>query len=142
MPQTSIHLRVAFADTDASGRIHFTAMLRYMDVAEHTLMRELGFPHARTFSDIEFPRVHVSCDFQRAIGYDDELTLNAVVTQVGRRSWSVSFTSYFTHELEEQGTVAKSATSGKLTMVAVDTKTGRSVSIPDELRAALAADLK
>jgi acyl-CoA thioester hydrolase len=33
-------LRVNWIDTDASGRIHYTAALRYFEVAEHGLMRE------------------------------------------------------------------------------------------------------
>jgi acyl-CoA thioester hydrolase len=141
MPQHSIQIRVPFVDTDPSGRIHFTAMMRYMDIAEHELTRALGFPHATAFPDMGFPRVHVSCDYHRAIGYDDELTLNAAITHVGRSSWSVAFTAYFTRELEDQGASAKSVAAGKLTVVAIDKNTGRSTRIPDELRAALASEL-
>ena len=32
---------VSFVDTDASGRIHYTAGLRYFERAEEGLMREL-----------------------------------------------------------------------------------------------------
>ena len=35
-------VRVAFVDTDASGRIHFTAMLRYFEAAEQEFLRSLG----------------------------------------------------------------------------------------------------
>ncbi len=63
MPHTHIQIRVPFADVDKSGRIHFTAMLRYMDIAEHELVRTLGFPRATTFPDTEFPRVHVDHRF-------------------------------------------------------------------------------
>jgi acyl-CoA thioester hydrolase len=142
MPQISIQIRVPFVDTDPSGRIHFTAMLRYMDIAEHELVRALGFPHATAFPDIKFPRVHVSCDYRRAICYDDELTVEARVAHVGRSSWSAAFTAYFTHELKELGPLAsKSVAAGQLTIVAIDKKTERATPLPDELRTALTADL-
>ena len=35
MPQTSITIHVPFHDVDSTGRIHFTAIFRYMEIAEH-----------------------------------------------------------------------------------------------------------
>ena len=43
MPNFTHRVRVAFPDTDASGRIHFTAMLRYFESAEIEFLRALGF---------------------------------------------------------------------------------------------------
>ncbi|HZR41888.1 MAG TPA: thioesterase family protein [Ktedonobacteraceae bacterium] len=141
MPQTSIQIRVPFIDTDPSGRIHFTAMFRYMDIAEHELMRSLGFPRATSFPDIEFPRVHVSCDYRRAVCYDDELTIEARIDHVGRSSWSVVFTAYYTSEFKELGPdESKSVATGKVTIVAMDKETERARTLPDELRAVLVAD--
>jgi acyl-CoA thioester hydrolase len=143
MPSNSIQIRVPFADVDKSGRIHFTAMLRYMDIAEHELMRALGFPRATAFPDLEFPRVHVSCDYHRAICYDDVLTLEAHITHVGRSSWSAAFTTYYTRELEDLGPAAsKSVATGQLTIVAIDKQTERATPLPDELRTALVTQLR
>ncbi|MBO0783406.1 MAG: acyl-CoA thioesterase [Ktedonobacteraceae bacterium] len=136
MPQVRIQVRVPFVDVDSSGRIHFTAMLRYMEIAEHELVRSLGFPRTTTFLDIGFPRVHVSCDYHRAIGYDDELTVEATVERVGRSSWTVAFTAYFTQELNAQEP-AESTATGRMTIVAIDKTTERARPIPEELRAAL-----
>jgi YbgC/YbaW family acyl-CoA thioester hydrolase len=141
MSHISIQVRVPFPDVDSSERIHFTAMLRYMELAEHELVRSLGFPRATTFKDIAFPRVHVSCDYLRAIGFDDELTIDAHVEHVGRSSWTVAFTARFTAEIDketQQG--GEIAARGKMTIVAVDPQTGHARALPDELRAALAAD--
>lgn len=143
MSSHSIQIRVPFADVDKSGRIHFTAMLRYMDIAEHELMRALGFPRATSFPNLEFPRVHVSCDYHRAICYDDVLTLEAQITHVGRSSWSVTFTAYYTRELEDLGpTASKSVAAGQLTIVAIDKQTERATPLPDELRRILVTHLK
>jgi acyl-CoA thioester hydrolase len=141
--QHSIQVRVPFADIDLSGRIHFSAMMRYMDVAEHELMRTLGLPRVTTFPELEFPRVHASCDYHRAISYNDDLTIISQIVRVGRSSWTVSFTSFYSHELTELGPEAsKPATSGQLIIVAIDKQTGRATPLPDELRAVLVAQLE
>lgn len=136
--QHSIQVRVPFADIDLSGRIHFSAMMRYMDIAEHDLMRSLGLPRVTTFPELEFPRVHASCDYRRAISYNDDLTITSRIIRVGRSSWTVSFTSFYSHELAELGPAAsKPATSGQLVIVAIDKQSGRATPLPDELRTVL-----
>ena len=37
-----VRARVAWVDTDAGGRIHFTAVFRWAELAETALRRELG----------------------------------------------------------------------------------------------------
>jgi acyl-CoA thioester hydrolase len=141
MPQASIQVRVPFSDVDSSQRIHFTAMLRYMEIAEHELARSLGFPYAITQKTLVFPRVHVECDYLRGISYDDELTIEAHVEQVGQSSWTVAFQAYFTEEIKQSGLAeGKPAARGRMTMVAMDPASGRARSLPDELRAALTRD--
>lgn len=141
MPQISIQVRVPFSDVDSSQRIHFTAMLRYMEIAEHELVRSLGFPRATTLQDIAFPRVHVECDYLRAISFDDELTIVARVEHVGHSSWTVAFQAYFTEEIKKlEQEENKPAARGKMTIVAMDPQAGRARSLPDELRDALMHD--
>ena len=139
MPETSISVRVPFHDVDSTGRIHFTAMFRYMEIAEHELRRSIGFPQATSFPHIAFPRVHVSCDFRGAIRYDDELLIEARVVRVGRSSWTVTFIARVKREgrIEEQEGRSAIAAEGQMTMVAMDTTTERAISLPEELRAAL-----
>ncbi len=137
MPQTSIAIRVPFHDVDSTGRIHFTAMLRYMEIAEHELRRSIGFPQATSFTDIVFPRVRVVCDFRGAIRYDDELTIEARVDSVGRSSWTVAFRARITARNEEQKELSPSVAEGQMTMVAMDASTEQAVPLPDELRSAL-----
>jgi acyl-CoA thioester hydrolase len=78
-------LRVAFIDTDLSGRIHYTAAMRYFEAAEHGLMREVyaeigGEPRGN------LPRVHVEADFREALGFDEEIDCRATVLKIGRTS--------------------------------------------------------
>ena len=140
MAQTSIRIRVPFHDVDSTGRIHFTAMFRYMEIAEHELRRSIGFPQATSFPDIAFPRVHVACDFRGAVRYDDEVTIDAIVERVGRSSWTVAFTARVTVEAgnKEQNEMSPIAAEGRMTMVAMDPKTERALPLPGDLRSALA----
>ena len=87
MPRATAHIRVPFVDVDSSDRIHFTAVMRYWEVAEHELMRGLGLPYSKALREVAFPRVHVSADFRGAILFDDLLDVEARVASVGRTSW-------------------------------------------------------
>lgn len=130
MPIARIRVRVPFVDVDSSMRIHYTAFLRYMEVAEHALMRSIGFPYATSLQSLAFPRVHLECDFQGAIRYDDELDVTAHVERVGNSSWTVAFAAYAPN-------AAQTLATGKMTIVAMDPIAERATTLPDELRAAL-----
>jgi len=140
MAQTSIRIRVPFHDVDSTGRIHFTAMFRYREIAEHELRRSIGFPQATSFPDIAFPRVHVACDFRGAVRYDDEVTIEARVDRVGHRSWTVAFIARVAEEAgnKEQKKMSPIVAKGQMTMVVMDPKTERAIPLPDDLRSALA----
>lgn len=141
MSQISIQVRVPFVDVDSSRRIHFTAMLRYMELAEHELVRSFGLPRTTLFDEIGFPRVHVECDYIGAIAFDDKLTIEARVEHVGRTSWTVAFTAHLIeHAGKETQKEDEIVARGKMTIVALDQKTEQARPLPDELRAALLAD--
>ena len=133
MPSATVHVRVPFVDVDSSLRIHFTAMFRYMEVAEHELMRALGLPYATALQSLAFPRVHLDCDFHRAIAYDDELDVTATVERVGGSSWTVLFTALPSGAEPTAPTLAV----GHMTIVAMDSATERATALPDDLRRAL-----
>jgi acyl-CoA thioester hydrolase len=77
--------QVAWVDTDASGRIHFTAAFLWAEAAEHDLLRSLG----HSFHD-GFPRVDVQASYRAALRFDDDFELSLGVDKVGRTS--VSYT--------------------------------------------------
>jgi YbgC/YbaW family acyl-CoA thioester hydrolase len=133
MPSETLRIRVAYADVDSSQRIHYTAMLRYFERAEHELMRAVGLPYATTLVEYAFPRVHVECDFRRAIRYDDLLDVEVSVERVGRSSWTLRFEARQVPE----GVVAA---EGRIVAVAMDPATGRPIPVPMALRAAFAAE--
>ena len=83
MPQApfSWQLRVRFSDTDASGRIHYTSMLRFFEAAEVEFLRRLGIEYASIENEhTGYPRVHVECTYTGAVQDDDVVD--------GRLAWS------------------------------------------------------
>ena len=155
-PQATARIRVPFVDIDSSQRIHFTALFRYFEVAERTLMRAIGWPYAVTLREVAFPRVSLTCDIQRAIVFDDQIDVEARVERVGGSSWTVAFTVRAAERDEavngygivvapptdtpdidiptdERPTIA----TGRMTIVAMDPTTERATAIPTGLRQAL-----
>jgi YbgC/YbaW family acyl-CoA thioester hydrolase len=123
-------MRVNWVDTDASGLIHYTAALRYFEVAEHALMRKVFAAGAPVARDFLLPRVHVEADYKAALRYPDEFDCAARVAAVGRTSVT------FAYEVRRLDGVL--ALVGRIVAVAVGLD-GRPMPLPDGFRDALAA---
>jgi acyl-CoA thioester hydrolase len=124
-------MRVAWVDTDASGRIHYTAALRYFEVAEHALMRRLFTAGSPIERDFGLPRVHVEADYRAPLHYADEFDCVAHVTALGRSSVT------FGYEIRRDGKVC---IIGRIVAVAVDLA-GSTIPLPEPLRAVLSSAL-
>ena len=113
-------MRVNWVDTDASGLIHYTAALRFFEVPEHALMRELMADRG-----FKMPRVHVEADYEAPLRYPDEFDCTARVAAVGRSSiqWE--------YEIVRLDGVR--AIRGRIVAVAVGAD-GAKMEIPAELR--------
>lgn len=138
MPEATTRIRVTFADVDSSQRIHFTAMFRYFEIAEHHLMRELGLPYSTFLTDIAYPRVHLSTDIRSAARYDDLLDVTARVERVGNSSWTDTFTAR--QAADESGEPGRIVAEGRMTIVAMDPETERARPLPENLRRALSGE--
>lgn len=117
-------MRVAWVDTDAGGRIHFTNAFRWAEVAETSLMRRLGM--LDRWGD--YPRRHVEAEFHRVLRFEDEFDVRLRVEAVGRTSITYTWT------IERGGELY---ISGRHTVVNVD-REGRPEPLSDDVRAALA----
>ncbi|HTQ58197.1 MAG TPA: thioesterase family protein [Bryobacteraceae bacterium] len=127
MPNFKHRVRVAFVDTDASGRIHFTAMLRYFEAAELEFLRWLGFSY-RDAPHTGYPRVRVECEYRSAIVFDDELDIAVSVKRIGSSSYTLEFAAL------KDGAVAA---SGTIVAVCVDRVKQKAQAMPERLREAL-----
>ncbi|MBC7856366.1 MAG: acyl-CoA thioesterase [Pirellulaceae bacterium] len=88
--------RVEFSDTDAAGIAHFTAFFRWMEQAEHELLRSLGLSVFMQMDgqEITWPRVSSKCDFRSMAKFEEVLEIAASISRLGEKSvtWSFHFT--------------------------------------------------
>lgn len=84
-----LHRRVAFAETDASGRVHFTSILRWAEEAEHEVLRQRGVTIAS--GDEGWPRVQVSCDYLRPLTFGEEVLIEVQLVEIGSTSLTWRF---------------------------------------------------
>jgi YbgC/YbaW family acyl-CoA thioester hydrolase len=115
--------RVAWVDTDAGGRIHFTAVFRWAEAAETSLLRSLGL--LDEWGD--FPRRAVEAEYLAVLRFEDEIEIDLRPAHVGTTSVSYEW------EIRRDGEVC---IRGRHTVVHVDAD-GRPAPLPEALRRAL-----
>lgn len=120
MQSRNERIRVLWVDTDASGRIHYTAAFRWVEVAETELFREHGLMADRD----RYPRRNIEAEFLGPIEFDDELEIELTVDQIGRSSLTFK---WFARKADE--TVAR----GSQTIVYIDAA-GRPAALPETVR--------
>lgn len=127
--------RVEFCDTDAAGIVHFARFFIYMETAEHEMLRSVGLSVMQPDGDhhISWPRVSVSCDFQRPAKFDDVLTIEVTVSSIGEKS--VSYTFRF---LRDEQLLAIGKTTAVCCRI-VHGQSPKSLVIPEEMRRKLAS---
>jgi len=86
--------RVAFSETDAAGIVHFAHFFRYMEDAEHAMLRDLGLSVHRDVGDdvAGFPRVSAQCDYRRPLRFEDLFTIAVRVSAKTDKSVTYGFT--------------------------------------------------
>ncbi|MBX2850218.1 MAG: acyl-CoA thioesterase [Phycisphaeraceae bacterium] len=95
MPSTfRLTRRVAFSETDAAGIVHFAHFFRYMEDAEHAMLRDLGLSVHRDIGDdvAGFPRVKAACDYKKPLRFEDVFTIDVYVAAKTDKSVSYGFT--------------------------------------------------
>ena len=126
---------VEFSDTDMAGIAHFTAFFRYMEAAEHELLRSLSLS---VYSEIDgtpvsFPRVAASCQFHAPARCEDVLDIDVSgdppdnEPNVGTKSVTYGF------EFRDQG---RHVASGEMTSVCCRIAHGappEAIEIPDDV---------
>lgn len=115
--------RVAWIDTDAGARIHFTAVFRWVEQAEVGLRRKLGL----TGDWIQYPRRRVEADYLKVLVFDDEVEIALRPERVGRTSITYVWRITRGDEL---------CVTGRHTCVRVD-EHGRPTPLPAKVRAGL-----
>ena len=117
------HTRVAWVDTDAGGRIHFTAAFRWAEAAETALGRSLGL--LDEWGDL--PRRAVEAEYLHVLRFEDEIEVELRPDRVGETSVTYAW------EIRRDGEVC---VRGRHTAVHVDAD-GRPTPLPERMRTAL-----
>lgn len=78
--------RVQFSETDAAGIVHFANYFRYFEDAEHALWREAGLSIHPEQSPIGWPRVSASCDYHRALKFEQEFEVTVRIVEMTARA--------------------------------------------------------
>jgi acyl-CoA thioesterase FadM len=123
-PRHVARSRVAWVDTDAGGRIHFTAAFRWAEAAETALMRSLGL--LDSWGD--YPRRAVEAEYLAVLRFEDEFELELLPEYVGTSSITYGW------EIRREG---ETCIRGRHTVVHVDAD-GRPAPLSAVVRRALA----
>lgn len=100
--------RVAFAETDMAGIVHFANFYRYMEEAEHAFFRSVGrsvSEHQPDGTIVGWPRVSASCSFKAPAFYDDVLDIQMVIERIGVKSLTVRYDFHRGETLLARGTM-------------------------------------
>lgn len=127
-------LRTRFAETDLQGVIHHTYYLVYCEVARVEYFKVLGFDfnESRSNGDFDIALVEAHCKYTAPARFDEELEIQTWVADVRRASFTLD---YQIQRVADSVTVAQAQT----TQAAIDPRTGRPRSLPEEMQRALSA---
>jgi acyl-CoA thioesterase FadM len=117
--------RLDWADTDAAGIAHWTAVFRLVERAEAALFTALG--RAEVFGTA--PRTAVEVRYRSPLRFNDEVEVELRVTKVGRTTIEYSFLVSGPEQTAAEGTLGACI---------VDPESGRATRMSDELRQLLA----
>lgn len=121
---------VRFSETDASGRVHFTEILKYVEDAEHAFLSARGVEVIG--ANTGWPRVSVHCDYRAALVFGDTFQVKLERPEIQRSSVRWGFAVFLVSE--EETLIAE----GEMTTVFVNGQ-GKAEEIGEEMKAKLLA---
>jgi acyl-CoA thioester hydrolase len=125
-----VKLRVRYAETDQMGVAHHAAYPVWLEVARSAFSHAVGLPYTEWEKRGVFLVVgELTCRYRRPAHYDEEVTVWVRVQEAASRR------VVFAYRIE--GPNATLLAEAETKHVAVDRATGRSTTIPKELRSSL-----
>lgn len=128
----TIEEHVRWSDIDRAGIIYYGQFLRFFEIAETELFREVGLRYSEVFDrfDIWLPRVQIHFDFRKPLMLDDLIEVSAYIGRFGNKSFTLRF------EVNKKGETDLVA-EGHVVLACVSRSTFKSVDVPIELIEAL-----
>jgi acyl-CoA thioester hydrolase len=129
--------RVRWSDVDKAGIIYFGSYVRFFEIAETELFREIGLPYSTAFDVIDsYPvRAQFHCDFRSPAYLDDMLSVEIWVGSIGSASLTLEFEIKRTKS--EKGQLGETLMTGHCVLVTVNRETYKAVRVHERLRSAL-----
>ncbi|HWO43468.1 MAG TPA: thioesterase family protein [Candidatus Eisenbacteria bacterium] len=116
--------RVIYGDTDQMGVVYYANYLRWFEKGRSELLRQIGLPYAEIEAGgLHFPVIEVTCRYRQPARYDDTITIETELTELGRASLSFHYRIHRENTLAAEGSTKHACT----------TSDGRVMRIPDEL---------
>jgi acyl-CoA thioester hydrolase len=125
-PVFSCEIPVRWGDMDAYGHVNNTLYFRYFEEARFLWMVEKGIPLK---GDNHPVVVTIGCTFLRPIYYPETLRIDLYISEPGRSSFMVTYKVYSASQPETP------AAEGYSKVVWVSSADGKSVPMPDQVRA-------
>lgn len=130
LPRFAHQIRVRFADTDLQGHVFFGNYYTYLDEAFMAYLRKLGFSwDVLKKMGLGVYYVDSGCQFKGPAYFEDSLKVYTQISKTGNSSLTAEMTVVRENE--------DIAAAGFIIGVMVDSKTEKSVPIPEELRTAI-----
>ena len=133
----SVQDRVRWSDVDHAGIIYFGSYVRFFEIAEMEMFREMGLPFSHAFEvlDVYCVRAQFHCDFKAPAYLDDLLTTDLWISRIGTSSFEFKFE--IVRALSEKGKEGEVLVTGHCVLVTVDRQSLMPRRVPDRLRDAL-----
>jgi acyl-CoA thioester hydrolase len=121
-------VRVRYAETDQMDIVYYGNYAQYFEVGRAECIRELGFTYKKMEEmGVRMPVVAMEARFLRPAHYDDLITIKTILKELPAKHQIE-----FHHEVYNER--KKLLTTGKVALFFIDTKTGKWISLPDDLR--------
>ncbi|GAA0564976.1 acyl-CoA thioesterase [Actinomadura livida] len=122
-------MQVRWADTDAGGRIHWSAVFRWAEAAEHSFLRALGWDTEKAGT---YPRRSTEAAYHRPLRFGQNFEVRIGIERMKTSSVTFGWTVV---------SGGQTCVSGRHTVVHIGDD-GRPARWPDHLRAGLAGVLR
>ena len=125
-------VRVIYGDTDQMGIVYYANYLRWFEKGRSEFLRQIGLPYATIEQQgFHFPVIEVTCRYSQAAHYDDVITIETALAEVGRARLT------FNYRVARESDNTLLAVGS--TRHACVSRTGRPVRMPKALLDAIAA---
>ncbi len=133
MTRFTVKDRVRWSECDPLGIIHYSAYLRFFEIAEHEMFRACGLPFEtlRQKGGVWLPRKSLQMEFHSPAEMDEEVLIESWFSRVGTTALTFRFEVY---RLSDRAHRA----SGTLTVVCVHKETMAKYPLPEDVRRMIA----